>query len=164
MRRITIEPHLTKEEIIRFQNTAPSARQFQRWQTIHLAMTGIRAEDIARIVGISKDMVYQWVHLYNRKGPDAYVLKERGGDRRSLLSGQQRQELSHELREQASRGELVTAHDLLAAVEAKLGRTPYQGYLHRLLRKMDWRKVAPRPRHPKQDLAAQEDFKKNFPS
>lgn len=164
MRRITIKPHLTIEEILRFQHTAPRTRQHQRWQTIHLAISGMRAKEIARIVGISQGMVYQWVHHYNRTGPDGYVLKQRGGDRRSLLSEQQRQHLSDELREQASRGELVTAQDLMRAVEAKLGRTPYRGYLHRLLRKLNWRKVAPRPRHPRQDLAAQEDFKKNFPS
>ena len=42
-----------------------------------------------------------------------------------------------------------------------LGRTVSDDYIYDLLHRQGWGKVAPRPRHPKSEPEAQEEFKKN---
>src|SRR5436189_176951 len=61
----------------------------------------------------------------------------------------------------ALRGEVVTASSLRPAVEDTLGHAVSASYLRDLLHRHDWRKLAPRPRHPEADVAVQEAYKKS---
>lgn len=47
------------------------------------------------------------------------------------------------------------------AYEAKLGHRVHETIIYRMLHAHWWRKIAPRPQHPKHDKKAAEDFKKN---
>ena len=49
------------------------------------------------------------------------------------------------------------------AYEAKTGKKVPLSTVYRLLARHGWRKIAPRPSHPKTDLQAQEAFKKTLP-
>jgi hypothetical protein len=53
----------------------------------------------------------------------------------------------------------VAAH-LIDEVRDALGHEPSLTYVRRLLARHDWRRVMPRPRHAKADLAAQATFPK----
>ena len=44
----------------------------------------------------------------------------------------------------------------------KLGTEVSKDYAYDLLHRHGWRKIEPRPRHPKSDSETQEEFKKNF--
>lgn len=50
------------------------------------------------------------------------------------------------------------------AFEEKVGREVDDSTIYRLLHRHGWRKLMPRPRHPKADPQIQEQFKKNFPA
>jgi hypothetical protein len=49
------------------------------------------------------------------------------------------------------------------AFEQRVGRPVDDSTIYRLLYRHGWRKLMPRPRHPKSDLETQEQFKKTFP-
>jgi transposase len=156
---------LTIEEIAQHRDTTKSRHQYRWWQVIWLAAQGIyQAEAIAEIVGWKLQSVYNLLSRYNRKGPEGLTAKPRGGCRRRYFSPQQEQELLQSLHEQASRGEITTAGQVRTVVEKALGRPVSSAAIYTLLHRAEWRKVAPRPRHPKQDPAAQENFKKNIQS
>ena len=51
-------------------------------------------------------------------------------------------------------------HDLKAAYETAIGHETSNSTVYNLLARHGWRKLMPRPFHPKRDLAAQNAFKK----
>lgn len=49
-----------------------------------------------------------------------------------------------------------------ASYENQLGYPVHHSVVYRALHRHGWRKIQPRPQHPKADAAAQEEFKKSF--
>lgn len=163
MRQTAIVGHLKPEELKRRMLESEGREQFQRWQVIYiLSVKGFRADETAQLVGVAKGTVYQWVHLYNRRGPEALELQGRGGRRKALLSLEEERVVLEELAGKAKEGLVVVAQTVRDHVEDKLGRSVSKDYAYDLLHRHGWRKVAPRPRHPKRDRVQQEAFKKNF--
>src|SRR5580700_524013 len=62
--------------------------------------------------------------------------------------------------EAAGAGEMLNIHDLKAAYEQAIGHATSNSTIYNLLARHGWRKLMPRPFHPKRDIAAQEAFKK----
>ena len=50
--------------------------------------------------------------------------------------------------------------EIKRAFEAEVGHKVAKTTIYRMLDRHDWRKIMPRPRHPKSDTEAQEGFKK----
>ena len=64
----------------------------------------------------------------------------------------------------AGAGEMLNIHDLKAAYEGAIEHATLDSTVYNLLHRHGWRKLMPRPFHPKRNLAAQDAFKKNgFP-
>jgi transposase len=141
---------------------AESKEQFQRWQIIYLIKTkGLTPADAADTVGVTTGTVHQWVHLYNKNGPDGFILKGRGGRRSSYLTLDQETELLNEFASDAEKGLIITAWDVQKRIENKLGMKVSDDFVYDLFNRNGWRKVVPRPRHPKSKEEAQDEFKKN---
>ena len=62
----------------------------------------------------------------------------------------------------AERGELATAGEIKRAFEAQVGHKVDESTIYRLLHRHRWRKLMPRPRHPKANADEQAAFKKTF--
>ena len=60
----------------------------------------------------------------------------------------------------AGAGGLLGATEVKVAFEARIGCAVAKSTVYRMLDRQGWRKVAPRPRHPKANPAAQAAFKK----
>ena len=60
----------------------------------------------------------------------------------------------------AGAGEMLNIHDLKAAYEQAIGHPTSNSTIYNLLDRHGWRKLMPRPFHPKRNLAAQDAFKK----
>ena len=63
--------------------------------------------------------------------------------------------------EQATAGGVLKVAEIQAAYEARVGKVVPNSTIYRVLARHDWRKVVPRPRHPKADVAARGAFKKS---
>ena len=61
---------------------------------------------------------------------------------------------------QAEKGGILEVSRVKAAYEQALGRKVPKSTVYRMLARHGWRKVVPRPRHPKSDAATQAAFKK----
>ena len=62
----------------------------------------------------------------------------------------------------AAQGELTTTEEIWRAFEARVGHEVDNSTIYRLLARHGWRKLMPRPRHPKADPQAQEQFKQTL--
>jgi transposase len=59
---------------------------------------------------------------------------------------------------------MLIVSSVKAAYEKELGRKVPASSVYRWLERHGWRKIVPRPSHPKADPQAQDSFKKNFAS
>jgi len=162
MRKSVIYSHLAPEELKDRMLESKNREQFQRWQVLFLMNTNkYDAEEVAKIVGVSQGTVYQWIYLYNHKGPESLKLVGRGGRTGGFLTWEEEEALLAEIGEKAMQGLVVIARPIREYIERKLGREVSKDYAYDLLHRHGWRKVSPRPQHPKAKRERQEEFKKN---
>lgn len=164
MARVTrAATHLSAEEIKRRlkHDQRPWCRQ--RWLIIYNALVEPRkAEEIAKHCGVSKATVHQVISTYNREGPEAVETPGRGGRRHEYLSVEEEKQFLAPFFARAERGEIATATEVKLAFEARIGQQVEESTIYRLLNRHGWRKLMPRPKHPKWSKEEQEHFKKTL--
>jgi len=65
--------------------------------------------------------------------------------------------------EKAARGEILIVDEVKRAYEKAVKHVVPKSTIYRMLARHGWRKITPRPHHPKADVLLQEEFKKNSP-
>ena len=157
-----IKPWLSEEELLVWVREAPSREAYQKRLAIWLTFIGpFHAHQVATMLGVSKQAVWLWVGQYNNNGPDGLNRQGRGGRRWSYLTWSQEEELLSSFEKRAVSGELITAKQMLPEIGQAAGREVSLAYVYRLLKRHQWRKLGPRPRHVKANTRFQEEFKKN---
>ena len=84
----------------------------------------------------------------------------RGGRYYQNLSLEEERQLLQEVLAQSEKGGILEASRVKAAYEQVLSRKVPKSTIYRMLARHGWRKVVPRPRHPKSDASVQAEFKK----
>lgn len=140
---------------------AKTVEEFQRYQAIHLRVSeGMDVGGIARITGLAESTIHNVHSRCRRKGLEAVRTKSKGGRYHSYLSELEEKELLASIEPQARRGGILEVSKVHRALEEKVGGTVALFTTYRLLHRHGWRKIAPRPKHPKSDAEAQAAFKK----
>ena len=165
MARITrAAPHLSAEEIKTRLHLDPRPLCRQRWLIIYNALVDPReASEIAKHTGTTAAMVHRVVASYNRVGVSAVETPGKGGRRRQSMTWEEEQAFFAPFISQAERGEIATAGEIKRAFEAQVGHEVHKSTISRLLKRHGWRKLMPRPVHPKASAEAQAQFKKTSP-
>jgi transposase len=101
---------------------------------------------------------------YNREGEGATQTPGTGGRRHAYLTLSQERTLLQTFVARAELGELATVAQIQQAFEARVGHCVHKRTIYRLLARHGWRKLVPRPRHPKANPEEQAAFLKNFPA
>jgi transposase len=106
--------------------------------------------------------VYDLHSRYLREGITALPGPGRGGRHRQNLSLAQEQKRLAQFRGAAAQGGLWEARAVRDTYMKFVGDPVVPQFtVYRFLARHGWRKLAPRPRHPKADPALQQAFKKN---
>ena len=148
-------------EARRRMGSAASQDEFRRWQAVWLAAEEDRPNDeIARITGLAVTTV-RWLHARCRKdGLSSLGDKPVGGRYRFNLSLDHERELLAGFFARASRGQVLIVAEIQAAVSKLVGKPVHSSGIYKLLARHGWRKIVPRPQHPRGDPVAREEFKK----
>jgi transposase len=99
-----------------------------------------------------------------KEGEALFDLRGRGGRRHQHLNVTQEAQLLAPFAAQAQAGGLLHVSEIKQAMEQQVGSAVAASTVYRMLDRHGWRKVVPRPRHPKADMQAQDAFKKTPPS
>jgi transposase len=135
----------------------------ERWWIIYLALISPRkAEEIARDTGVSVTTVRRVISTYNRLGLAAIETPGKGGRRHEYMSLEQERTFLHPFFARAEQGEIATAEQIQRAFEAEVKQAVHISSIYRLLDRHGWRKLVPRPRHPKAKSEEQAAFKKTL--
>jgi transposase len=153
--------HFTVEEVKQRMKLEPRFWVRQRWWIIYNALIAPRkAEEIAKHTGVSIPTVWRVISTYNRLGLAAIETPGTGGRRHEYLTAEQERAFLQPFFARAERGEIATAEQIQQAFEATVKHEVHISTIYRLLDRHGWRKLVPRPRHPKADAQAQAVFKK----
>ena len=143
---------------------AGSHSEYQRIQCVLIRATlGSSAPQIAQLLGWSTATVHVLHSRWAREGDAVFDLRGRGGRRHQYLSVEREQELLAPFVERARAGGMLSVNEIRQAYEDCTGVKVAPSTVYRLLDRHGWRKVMPRPRHPKADVAAQAAFKQTSP-
>jgi len=136
------------------------AGQRQRIQMVLLRESGMTQPLIAAAMGVSLSTVNRAHMAYDQGRLDALKPKPIGGRKRENMTLENEKALLARFAKAAGAGEILNIHDLKAAYEKAIGHETSKSTIYNLLARHGWRKLMPRPFHPRRDIAAQNSFKK----
>lgn len=155
---------VTVERLAERLKQASSRAEYQRIQCVLIRATlGSTAAEIAQLLGWSTATVHVIHSRWAKEGDAIFDLRARGGRRHQYLSVEQEKALLAPFAERAEAGGMLNVAEIQQAYEQQTGRQVAPSTVYRLLDRHGWRKVVPRPRHPKANNAAQAAFKKTSP-
>lgn len=138
--------------------------EFRRIQCVLIRVTlGSTAAEIAQLLGWSTATVHVIHSRWAKEGDAIFELKAKGGRHHQHLSQEQEGQVLAPFLEKARAGGVLQVAQIQGAFEQRVGKTVASSTIYRMLDRHGWRKVVPRPRHPKADVAAQAAFKKTPP-
>lgn len=153
--------HLTGEEIQDKIKTTVGFWRVKRWMIIYQALINPKpAKEIALDMGVSEHTVHCLIAAYNREGEKAVETKGKGQRQKANLTLEEEKEFLKPFFEKAEKGQITTAIEIKKTLEEHLGHSVNESTVYRLLNRHGWRKIAPRPAHPKTNKEEQEIFKK----
>jgi transposase len=141
--------------------TSKNKDEFRRFQVVWLrASKGFSVKEISSATCYSVSWVRQLHSLYRQGGVDSIALSEKGGRRNENMSPSEEDAFIAPFLESAKEGGILEVGRIHRAYEKELGREVKKSVVYLLLHRHNWRKIAPRPTHPKTDIDAQDTFKK----
>jgi transposase len=149
-----------------------NAKQRERYRVVLLAAQGVKGrelkrEEIAVAVGRSRQFVDEWVKRYRTGGIDSLRARKQPG-RTARLTPEESRQLKQELDAGPQRGVdrrcVFFGEDIRQLIQRRFGKVYSLPGTYKLLHRLDYRWLCPRPRHPKGDLAEQDAFKKKWSS
>ena len=151
----------------RLATTVRDADQVRRLLALAAVYDGKDREEAARIGGMDRQTLRDWVLRFNERGPDGLINAKSPG-RRPTLSTEQMEELRCLVeagpdpeKDGVARWRCV---DLKRVLGARFAVDLSEVSLGRVLRKLGFSHISARPRHPKQDPKAIATFKKKLSS
>lgn len=127
----------------------------------------VSAEEEARIGGMDRQTLRDWVHRFNAVGPDGLRDQWPNGSVRRLTADQQA-EFSTLIMAGPDRNRDGVVRwrrvDLKRVIEERFGVSYHERHVSTLLKRLGFSHVSARPRHPGQDPSVMDAFKKNFPT
>jgi transposase len=155
-------PEGAAERLAPMLKEARSKAEYQRVQCVWLRATlGLSSQQVAEALGWRASSVRHVQARYFEKGEESLRDQPQGGRYHAHFTAEEEQKLLAPFLEKAHAGEIVVAAPIQRAYEERLGHPVHHSVIYRALHRQGWRKVQPRPQHPKADPEAQEEFKKN---
>ena len=142
-------------------------RQIRRLLALAAVYDGMSRAAAARVGGMDRQTLRDWVHRFNADGPDG-LTNRLGAGRPRLLSDEQMQELGEivETGPDLSGDGVVRWRriDLVQVIEERFGVECSERVVSDYLAELGFSHISGRPKHPKQDERVIEAFKKTSPS
>ena len=161
MRPSTPIPEERIKELEEFRKEKWAGFEFMRFLCVWLrVMQNMTTEMIAKTIGWHVNTVRFTQKDFIDRGIPALTEAQRGGRFHALMSEEEESAFLSQFEETGGRGLILTVNDIKEALEKHLGRRVHIATVYRILHRHGWRKVVPRPQHPKRSKEAVESFKK----
>jgi len=122
--------------------------------------TSLSALQVATAIGWSVSSVRRLQSRYLHEAETALKVAPRGSRHHENMSLEEEKALLFPFLEKAKKGGVLVVNEIKTAYEERVGHKVPKSTVYRMLARHGWRKIAPRPYHPKVELVKQEEFKK----
>ena len=151
----------------RFAKLCGDNRQLRRLLALAAVYDGMNRTEAARLGGMDRQTLRDWVHRFNAEGPDGLANRE-GAGRPRLLSDAQMAELSQIVEtgpDRALHGVVRWRRiDLVRVIEERFGVECSERVISKYLEELGFSHMSGRAKHPGQDGRVIAAFKKTSPS
>ena len=158
-----VRDELDAADLRRAAARSRDANAARRMLALALVVEGASRATAARSCGMDRQSLRDWVHRYNGEGLEGLSDRPRSG-RPSLLTPTQMAELEQVIAagpDPAVDGVVRwRCVDLQRVVDERFEVEIAERTMAKLVHKLGFSRLSPRPRHPKADVAAQEAYKK----
>ena len=159
---VTLRTDYSAEELRRLAKSAKSVSQGRRFLSLAAVRDGMSRADAARIGGMDRQTLRDWVHRFNEAGPDG--LLDNWSKPAPRLSAAQREELAAIVETGPNREVDGVVRwrrvDLQRVIKARFGVDYHERHVGTLLKRLGFSHVSARPRHPGQNAEIVEAYKK----
>jgi transposase len=160
---VTLRSDFSADELRRLAAGTKNANQSRRLLSLAAVLDGMSRTDAARIGGMDRQTLRDWVHRFNERGPDGLKDSWSKGNPPRLTPGQQA-----ELAELVATGPDRTIHglvrwrriDLQQIIAERFGVVYHARTVGKILHRLGFSHISARPRHPAQDERIVAEFKK----
>ena len=165
-RAIAVRTDYTAGEVRRFAKQAKDVAQARRLLAIAAVLDGASRAEAAKIGGMDRQTLRDWVIRFNDQGPDGLINIPSPGVA-PKLDATHRAFLARIVEE----GPIPAVHgvvrwracDLIMRLHEEFGLSVSDDTIYRVLKELGFSHVSARPKAYKQDPEALEAFKKTFP-
>jgi transposase len=160
---ISVRTDFSASERRRLAAATKNANQSRRLLSIAAVLDGMNRTEAARIGGMDRQTLRDWVHRFNEHGPDGLKDTWSKGNPPRLFPGQRAQ-----LAQIVETGPDRTVHgvvrwrrgDLQRLIAERFGVTYHERTVGKILHQLGFSHISARPRHPAQDERIVAEFKK----
>ena len=148
-------------DLAEFGNQKPTGGDYRRYLCVFMRVAyGMCAAEIAKVVGWCENRVRIIQGDFAKDGVATLVEKKRGGRNHARMTPEEEAEFLAGFFEKAKNGQILVIAEIQAALAERLGKPVHSSGVYRMLHRHGWRKMVPRPFHPKRNPEAAEAFKK----
>jgi transposase len=163
---LAVRTGYSSKELRRLAARAKDAGQARRLLAIAAVLDGASREEAARIGGMDRQTLRDWVIRFNEQGPDGLVNKSSPG-----APGKLTEEHKAFLARLVEEGPIPAVHgvvrwracDLIMRLHEEFGISVSDDTVYRALKELGFSHVSARPKAYKQDADALDAFKKTSP-
>ena len=153
----------TIEKMSKLLKTEANSKNLRRIQCVFFrAKWNYPAEQIANMTGFHPQTVRDIHSNFIKHGEKSLFLKSTGGRLRQNMTIEEEREFLNKFTESGDKGQVLEISKIYEALKKELGRNLPKSSIYNLLHRHGWRKISPRPYHPKRNIEKQETFKKTL--
>jgi transposase len=164
---VSLREDYAAAELRRLAAASKNANQSRRLLSLAAVADGMNRTEAARIGGMDRQTLRDWVHRFNARGPDG-LLDGRSKGPKPRLSAEQRAEMA----ELVETGPDRVVHgvvrwrriDVQRVILERFGVAYHERTVGKLLKTLGFSHISARPRHPAQDQRTIEAFKSLSPA
>lgn len=123
---------------------------YKKLEVVALLSEGKASQEVAEITKYSEEHVRLLGRKYNEQGLAIYAKDGRRGGNHRLMKPEEEKAFLQRFEEEAKAGKTITVHEIAIALDEATGKNRASlSTAYGFLRHNGWRKVMPRPKHPK---------------
>jgi transposase len=162
MAAVHLRADYSAAELRRLATTTKNANQSRRLLSLAAVLDGMNRTEAARIGGMDRQTLRDWVHRFNDRGPEGLLdAWSKGPEPR--LSVEQRAEIAELVEAGPNRAVHGVVRwrriDLQQVIAKRFGVAYHERTIGKLLKTLGFSHISARPRHPAQDARTIEAFK-----
>ena len=160
---VKLRTDFSSVELRRLAKKSRDTNQARRFLSLAAVRDGMNRTEAARIGGMDRQTLCDWVHRFNQEGPDGLLDHKAPGGVPRLSAGQMTELAGLVEKGPDPKVDRVVRWrrvDLQGVIKQRFGVAYHERYVGKLLKALGFSHISARPRHPGQDAETIRAYKK----